>query len=419
MTAPFHMVGWVETLIIGFLFGFVLERAGFGNSRNLAAQFYLTDMRVLKVMFTAIVTAMVLIFAASAVGWLDFEQLWVTPTHLGPAVIGGLALGFGFVLGGYCPGTSLVSAATAKIDGIVFALGVAFGLFVFGLTAPWYAGFWENAGFLGRLTWPDVLGIDAGLVVLGVLVMAVGAFAAAEWAERRFTVDSPASLTRPSRPRVLAAITAVATVIVLATVIVGQPDTERRIAWQHNQLQQQLQSREVFADPGEVYELLHNRQIELLLLDVRSEADYNIFHLRDARHVTLDELEHRWVTQIDPKTVVIVMSNDEARAVEAWKRLAVHINVNAYIMAGGVNRWLDVYLARRSEVPGPDVPPDGDDTFRYRYIRAGDMAAVPVAWGDRLSAARPDPRNDNPPEREFTSRVEILSTVKLPSGGCG
>ena len=53
--APFtfgHSAGTIVTLVIGFFFGFVLERAGFGNAGNLAAQFYLYDMRVLKVMFT-------------------------------------------------------------------------------------------------------------------------------------------------------------------------------------------------------------------------------------------------------------------------------------------------------------------------------------------------------------------------------
>ncbi|RMG02359.1 MAG: sulfurtransferase, partial [Planctomycetota bacterium] len=71
MFAPLNWTGPLATLVIGFLFGFVLERAGFGNSRNLAAQFYLTDMRVLKVMFTAIVTSMVLVFACTAAGILD------------------------------------------------------------------------------------------------------------------------------------------------------------------------------------------------------------------------------------------------------------------------------------------------------------------------------------------------------------
>ena len=88
-------------LAIGFGFGFALERAGFGNSRKLAAQFYLYDMTVLKVMFTAIVVAMVLVFWASALMRLDFDRIFVNPTYLWPGIIGGLLLGVGFVIGGY------------------------------------------------------------------------------------------------------------------------------------------------------------------------------------------------------------------------------------------------------------------------------------------------------------------------------
>jgi hypothetical protein len=88
-------------LAIGFGFGFALERAGFGNSRKLAAQFYLHDMTVLKVMFTAIIVAMVLVFWASALMWLDFDRIFVNPTYLWPGVIGGLLLGVGFIIGGY------------------------------------------------------------------------------------------------------------------------------------------------------------------------------------------------------------------------------------------------------------------------------------------------------------------------------
>lgn len=88
-------------LAIGFGFGFALEKAGFGNSCKLAAQFYLHDMTVLKVMFTAIVVSMVLLFAASGLALVDFERIYVNETYLWPALIGGLMLGAGFIIGGY------------------------------------------------------------------------------------------------------------------------------------------------------------------------------------------------------------------------------------------------------------------------------------------------------------------------------
>jgi hypothetical protein len=88
-------------LLIGIGFGFFLERAGFGSARKLVAQFYLTDLSVFKVMFTAIVTAMVGMTVLSRVGFLDMTLIPLIGTYLVPMIIGGLVLGAGFVIGGY------------------------------------------------------------------------------------------------------------------------------------------------------------------------------------------------------------------------------------------------------------------------------------------------------------------------------
>ena len=96
-------------LAIGFGFGFMLEISGFANSKKLAAQFYFKDMTVLKVMFTGIIVAMLLIFSAVALGLLDYNRVWVNLTYLWPGIVGGLIMGFGFIIGGFCPGTSLVA----------------------------------------------------------------------------------------------------------------------------------------------------------------------------------------------------------------------------------------------------------------------------------------------------------------------
>ena len=105
---------WIY-LLIGVLFGATLETAGFGNSKKLAAQFYFKDLTVFKVMFTAIIVACALIFLSSALGLLDYNLVWVPPTYLWPGIVGGLIMGVGFIVGGFCPGTSLVAMATGKV----------------------------------------------------------------------------------------------------------------------------------------------------------------------------------------------------------------------------------------------------------------------------------------------------------------
>lgn len=179
---------------IGIGFGFALERAGFGSAKKLVSQFYLDDLAVFKVMFTAIVTAMVGIWALSRAGVLDLSLVYFVPTHLLPQVVGGLVLGFGFVIGGYCPGTSVVAAATGRLDAMVFLAGVVAGTVAVGEASPWLDRF-VDSGDRGTLTLPEVLHLPYGVVVAIVLVMALGAFRGAGWVERRFA--RPQAAERP------------------------------------------------------------------------------------------------------------------------------------------------------------------------------------------------------------------------------
>lgn len=180
----------VVALALGFGFGWFLERAGFGSGCRLCAQFYLYDMTVLKVMFTAIITAAVGLWLFSAIGLLDLGGVYLTPTSLGAALLGGLLLGAGFIIGGYCPGTSVTAAASGAGDGAVFVLGFMAGLVIYAVFLPGLE-LWANATSIGEVTLPQVLGIPYGAVVLAVVVMAGLAFIGAEWSERRFAHMRP------------------------------------------------------------------------------------------------------------------------------------------------------------------------------------------------------------------------------------
>jgi hypothetical protein len=184
---PVHPGTWLAyafAVLAGFGFGFVLERAGFGSAKKLAAQFYLRDMTVLKVMFTAIVTAMLGLTVLRAVGALDFDAVYVNPTYLGPQVVGGVIFGAGFVIGGWCPGTAVVGAVTGKLDAVAFLLGVGAGILAF---AGGYARIeaFAKSGGGDRLFLSDWLHLSYGVVAILVTLMALGMFAGAEWIEKK------------------------------------------------------------------------------------------------------------------------------------------------------------------------------------------------------------------------------------------
>ncbi|OGU59025.1 MAG: sulfurtransferase [Ignavibacteria bacterium GWF2_33_9] len=179
----------VMALLIGFGFGFSLERAGFGSAKKLTDQFYFKDFAVLKVMFTAIITAMTGLFFLSWMGMINYSQVFVGKTFMMPQVLGGLILGMGFVIGGYCPGTSVVAVVSGKYDAVTFLLGVTFGIFVFGQAFPMLEDFY-NSTDMGVVYLYDFFGTSFGVMVFAVLVMAVGMFVAAEWWERKLAKRS-------------------------------------------------------------------------------------------------------------------------------------------------------------------------------------------------------------------------------------
>jgi hypothetical protein len=196
MNAPLYKFGafgdetsLIVAFLIGIGFGWFLERAGFGNARKLMAQFYFTDMAVFKVMFTAVVTAMLGTTYLAWAGWLDLSLVYYVPTFWVTAILGGLLMGVGFVVGGYCPGTSVVSTATGRLDGLVYVAGFTAGTLGFAVGYPLFKDL-LSMGDLGVLTLPEVTGISWGIVAFGVVLMAVGGFAGATWVERRMAAKA-------------------------------------------------------------------------------------------------------------------------------------------------------------------------------------------------------------------------------------
>jgi hypothetical protein len=174
--------------IIGIGFGFVLEQSGFSSSKKLAGVFYGYDTVVLKVFFTAAITAMLGLLFFSLFGWIDLNLVYVNPTYLTSAIAGGVIMGIGFIMGGYCPGTSFCGASIGKIDALVFIGGLFLGVLIFGLGY----GIWEKmymAKFLGSPKVSSTLGLSDGLFAFILIVVALVMFRVAEWAEKKFPIE--------------------------------------------------------------------------------------------------------------------------------------------------------------------------------------------------------------------------------------
>jgi rhodanese-related sulfurtransferase/uncharacterized membrane protein YedE/YeeE len=397
-----HWGSYVVYAIIGIAFGMTLESAGFGNSKLLAAQFYFKDMRVFKVMFTAIIVAMTLIFLSSALGVLDYNLIWVPPTYLWPGIVGGLIMGVGFIIGGFCPGTSLVGMATGKLDAIAFVFGVLFGIYLFGETVGSFATFFDSSD-MGRFTLPELFNASYGLVVICIVVVALLLFVIAEKVEAMVNDKPPQKLPRWSKP-------AAGALVALAGValVIGQPSSEDR--WQAVAAESlaRLDQREVQISSAEFLKYRDDKKIKIIPLDVREERYYNQFHLRGAVHVPLDQVQAKArELHFEPaNTVFVTVSNDETAATEAWKILRAESVPNIYILEGGINAWLKTY-AGDSLGETDRVYNRQEDQLAYRFN---------AATGSRHPAAEPDA---DLLTLEFEPKI-ILELKRAPtSGGCG
>ncbi|MEX0986001.1 MAG: YeeE/YedE thiosulfate transporter family protein [Bacteroidales bacterium] len=170
---------------IGLAFGFVLEGSGFSSSRKLAGQFYGYDTTVIKVFFTAAITAGLGLLLFGLFGWIDLDLIYINPYYKWSTIVGGIIMGAGFILGGFCPGTSFTGASIGKIDAMVFVGGLFIGVFIFTEGYPLFESLYM-AEYKGTPRISEVFGISDGLFLLGLVIVAFGMFYVADLAEKKF-----------------------------------------------------------------------------------------------------------------------------------------------------------------------------------------------------------------------------------------
>jgi hypothetical protein len=179
---------WLDLLIaflIGTGFGFSLEQAGFSSSRKLVGMFYGYDTTVIKVFFTAAIVALIGSQLLSFFGLLDLTKVFVNEYYVAASIVGGVIMGAGFIMGGFCPGTGLCAMSIGKIDAMVFFIGGLTGAFLFAETYPLIQNL-ANGSYRGPVKINEALGISPGLFTLLLIIAAVVMFWLAEAAEKRF-----------------------------------------------------------------------------------------------------------------------------------------------------------------------------------------------------------------------------------------
>ena len=364
----------LTAILLGFLFGFSLERAGFGNARKLVGQFYLHDMTVFKVMFTGILVAMVGLYSLASIGLVDLQMIWINPTFVWGQVVGGFVLGAGFIMSGLCPGTSVVSAASGRWDGVVTFLGVFMGVALFALTVDWFPGLSAlySGGSLGIITLPDLLQIPAPLFALAVVIFAIVAFVGAEKVERIFQERRrPAELTPKSRPRTkfaLGGAFAIATVVAMtATAPRPEPGPTPMRAM----------------EPLTLAEAIIARHPDLLIVDLRAAAGSETPTIPGALPAAFRSSAIQALQHAGPHSTIVVFDEDGAmtRAPATWPH-----RPDYHYLHGGFAAW-------EAEVMSPLGMEGYDSDHRAFVQRQNQIAAYfsGAAVESTVAAAPPPP----------------------------
>jgi hypothetical protein len=391
---PAHEAGLVLAVLIGFAFGFVLERAGFGRATKLAAQFYGHDMTVFKVMFGAIVTAMLGLVVASAAGLADFAAIAdraASGTFLVPMIGGGLLLGAGFILSGYCPGTSFVAAASGKVDGLVTVLGVVVGQVAWaeleGL--PGLARF-HGAGSLGNVYLWELLhlpsSVGPAVVAVAVTAMAVGCFVGVERLEKALASRADAAATPIAAGRAGRWVFAgFATAAAFGVVGLALPSGTRAGARAAAPIEASALARRVFDEPW-----------RLRIVDTRPRAACVEARVPGSECVPASELPSLDLAGASGGLDLVVVADDGAAPAAA---LAYPGRV--LVLRGGWRSWAEYALA-----PG-SAPPDAsaEDVEAHR-LRAGIRSA--------LTGVKTAPPPAAPANAPAPPRVKSAG-----GGGCG
>ncbi len=278
----------VIAFFLGIGFGFILEQAGFSSTKKLVGLFYGYDFTVLRVFFTAGITAMAGVLLLGHYGLLDVDVIYVNPTFLKSAILGGLIMGAGFIIGGFCPGTGVCALAIGKLDALAFVFGAILGVWAFIETFPLVEKIYY-AGNLGNIRISDFLGMSN--VAFGFLLafIAVSAFVATWFIENK--VNNRKSIIEPKlRNQYVLAAASVFVVLAIVAFLPGKEDIiNRQIA--EAKRQQTCVFKEIPAD--KLADEIVNNYYSLNIIDVRSPEEYNEFHLPMAINIPFENIMER------------------------------------------------------------------------------------------------------------------------------
>ncbi len=347
MTGPLPDPPVWLALPVGLAFGALLERAGLASARTIADQLAGRDFTVVKVMLSAIVTAMLGVFWATRLGWLDAAAIGMPSTDLVPQLGGAVVFGTGFAFASLCPGTACAAAGTGRRDGLVVVAGLFVGTLAISLAWPALGRLAERSPQEGA-TLATALSLPTGVLVAAITALAVLAL---PWLAR---FEGPDPAVRHPR---LATGALLLGALAIPAVRASSPDLERFDA-----IARDVARRTDRIEPLDLADLIRDRAAGLRLIDVRDGLAGDEYRLPGSEVVPMGSLAR---LRIGPGERLVLYDDDETVAAQAAVLLRARGADAVQVLRGGLAGWEDAVMA-----PSPARPDDPDDARRFARARA-------------------------------------------------
>jgi len=328
---------FVIALIIGFFFGYILEQAGFSSSKKLAGLFYGYDFVVLRVFFTAGITAMVGVTIFGYLGWLDLSIIYINPTFLYSAIVGGLIMGAGFIIGGFCPGTSVAAASIGKIDAMVFLAGSFIGVFIFG---EFYSVFQSiySGEYLGSITIDQSFGLSYNSFVFIMIIVALTAFivtAKIENKVNKIVISKGTAFFKQEQNKFLPY---AAIFVVFGAIILFLPTRQDALMKKLEKIINTNQNEIKYIEPLELAYRVIDEDDLIVIVDVRAEIDSNKTTIPGAFHMPFEMIHTKEWSDFIKNTykTIIYVDEDSKLSSKAAAYASILGNKRAMAMKGGI-----------------------------------------------------------------------------------
>lgn len=369
----------VVALFIGIAFGFILEQAGFSTSKKLVGLFYGYDFTVLRVFFTAGLVAMTGVIVFDHYGILDISLVYINPTFLWSAIVGGIIMGLGFVIGGFCPGTSVCAAAIGKIDAMIFVLGSFIGVYIFAEAYPLLEGLYKAAN-MGNIRIFDSLGMAQGVFAFLLIVVALSAFWMVKWVESRVNkLASPFADT----PGLYYGLTAGA--VVIAFVLIFLPPRKQALLQAVENPELTGSTIQTMDSDELAFRLIENNK-DLQIIDLRPAKSTDTLILPQSHKFTPESLlekEAYKLLSVRHRTTVFIADNET----EALKGALVAEKLgyrNLFYLKGGLASFkADIINFKNNKPAGEKL----NDTERFRTMAASVLPALVHEYKLKQTAA--------------------------------